>query len=219
MKKILLLALLVFAGYKFHQNGYSFSRTTAVGKDGKPLVVLFVGPGCGAHCDSVRDLLSKRGIAHEEIDVAGPDGAPVQNKYGINRYPTTLIGNQEILGDDLMRITASLAEAFGSSVLTPGERMATDQHFDSQGRAKTVMYATSWCGYCKQQREYFAEHNIPYEEIDVEESDSNRLRYQALQGTGYPLIYVGYRRFSGYHETDLLKAVDEVSKLKPGSIR
>ena len=219
MKKILLLAILVFAGYKFHQNGYSFNRTTAVGKDGNPLVVLFVGPGCDAHCDNVRDLLSKRGIDYEEIDVAGPDGAPVLNKYCINRYPTTLIGNQEILGDDLMRITASLAEAFGSKVLTPGERMATDQHFDSQGRGKTVMYATSWCPYCQKQREYFADNNIQYEEIDVEASESNRLLYQSLQGNGYPLTYVGYRRFSGYNETALLKAVDEVSKLKPGSIR
>lgn len=219
MKKILLLALLVFAGYKFHQNGYSFKRAAAVSKDGAPLVVLFVGPGCDAYCDKIRDLLSKRDIDYEEIDLAGPDGAPAQNKYGIHRYPTTLIGNQEILGDDLMRITASLAETFGSKVLTPGERMATDQHFDAQGRAKTVMYATSWYPYCKKQREYFAENNIAYEEIDVEASEQNKLRYEALQGAGYPLIYVGYRRFSGYSETNLLDAVKEVSKLNQNSIR
>ncbi len=219
MKKFVFLALLVFAGYKFHQNGYSFKRPAAISKDGTPLVILFVGPGCGIHCDRIRDLLSERGIEHEEIDIAGPDGAPVQNKYGISRFPTTLIGNQEILGDDLMRITASLAETFGSKVLTRSERMATEQHFDAEGRAKTVMYATSWCQYCKKQREYFAANNIAYEEIDVEESESNKLMYQALQGTGYPLIYVGYRRFSGYSEDNLLNAIAEVSELQPGIAR
>jgi glutaredoxin len=219
MKKFILLALLVFAGYKFHQNGYSFKKPIPVGKDGQPLVVLIVGPGCGAHCESIRDLLSQRGIHYEEIDIAGADGAPVQNKYGITRYPITLIGNQEILGDDLMRITASLAENFGSKVLTRSERMATEGHFDAQGRAKIVMYATSWCPYCKQQREYFAANNIAYEEIDVEQSESGMSRYQALQGAGYPLTYVGYRRFSGYKEGELLNAIAEVSKLPLGSVR
>ena len=216
MKKLLVLAFIAFVGYKLYHNGFSFSRkTAAVDKSGKPQVILFVGPGCGSHCDSVRNVLTSRGIAFEEIDIAGPDGAPVSNKYGINRYPTTLIGTQEILGDDLMRITSALAETFGSKVLTRVERMATDAHFDAQGRAKVVMYATSWCPYCKQQREYFAANNIAYEEIDVEASTANGDMYKALQGNGYPLTYVGYRRFNGYKEKELLDAIDEVSRLKP----
>jgi glutaredoxin len=218
MKKFVLLLVLIFAGYKLHQNGY-FKRDTAaaVGADGKPVVVLFVGPGCGAHCDSVRAHLNKRGVKFEEIDIAGPDGAPVDNKYGINSYPTTLIGKQQILGTDLVDITGALAENFGKKILTRGERLAIDGHFDKQGMAKTVMYATNWCGYCKKQREYFAANNIEFEEINVEGSDFNQLMYNALEGSGYPLTYVGFRRFSGYNEGPLLNAVAEVSKLPPVS--
>jgi glutaredoxin len=214
MKKIILLAVLVFAGYKFYQNGFTLSGggDGAFEKDGKPKVVLFVGPGCGNHCESVRGLLKARGVVFEEIDIAGADGAPVSNKYGVTRYPVTLIGKTEILGDDLQNVTASLAEAFGKDVLTPGEQQTMAGHFDAQGKAKVVMYATSWCPYCKQQREYFADKGIPYEEVDVEASREGELTYQALKGTGYPLTYVGYRRFSGYQGEPILAAHSAAAK-------
>lgn len=219
MKKLLVLAFIAFAGYKFYQNGFSFSRPNgAFDKHGKPLVVLFVGPGCEAPCERIQGVLKSRGINYEEISVAGPDGAPVANKYGIDRFPTTLIGKQEILGDDIMRITSSLAEAYGSEVLTRMERMAMDNHFDAQGHAKIVMYATSWCPYCKKQREFFNANNIPFDEIDVEASKSNEILYSALQGTGYPLTYVGYRRFPGYKEEEIVGALKELSKTKPSNV-
>jgi glutaredoxin len=216
MKKIIVLALLAFAGFKFYQNGFSFSSTKgAFDKHGKPMVVLFDGPGCGEHCEKVRLELKRRGVVFDEIKVAGADGAPVSNKYGINSYPTTLIGKHEVRGDDLMQITSALAENYGKEVLTRMENMAMDNHFDTEGRAKVVMYGTSWCPYCKQQREYFAANKIPYEEIDVEQSKSNELLYSALQGAGYPLIYVGYRRFPGYKEEEIVIALKELAKAGP----
>jgi glutaredoxin len=216
MKKFILLALLVFSGYKLHQNGYSFTSVKgAFDKAGRPMVVLFNGPGCAEHCEAIRAVLKSRGANFEEISVAGDDGAPVKNKYGVSRFPTTLIGKREIVGADIMQITATLAETFGKDMLTRMESMAMDNHFDDGGRAKVVMYATSWCGYCKQQREYFADNGIAYEEIDVEESSSNQLLYSALKGTGYPLTYVGYRRFSGYKEGDIKTAVNELAKAGP----
>jgi glutaredoxin len=209
MKKLIVLAIVLFAGYKFHQNGYSFSGAKgAVDSSGRPKVVLFVGPGCGAHCDAVRDVLRQRGVVFEEIDIAGPDGAPVSNKYGVTRYPVTLIGKTEILGDNVEAVSAGLAEAFGKDVLTPGEQRTMAGHFDPQGKAKVVMYATSWCPYCKQQREFFAAKGIPYQEIDVEASSDGNQTYQALKGNGYPLTYVGYRRFSGYKEDEIVAALE-----------
>lgn len=220
MKKLLLLALLVFAGYKFYQNGFSFSPAAgAFDKNGKPVVVLFVGLGCGDPCDKVQNTLKSRGIAYEEISVTGTDGAPVPNKYGVNRFPSTLIGKQEILGDDIMRITAALAETYGAEVLTRAERMAMDNHFDSEGRPIVVMYGTTWCPYCTQQRKYFEANNIPFDDVDVEASRSSELAYRALQGSGYPLTYVGYRRFSGYKENEIRAAIEELSKTKPTKVR
>lgn len=220
MKKILLLALLAFAGYKLHQNGYSLlSPSGAFDKKGNPLVVLFVGPGCAQTCDNVVAILDKRNVKFEQISVAGPDGAPVSNKYGITRFPTTLVGKQEILGDDTTRITSALAEAYGKDVLTPTEQMAMNNHFDDQGKPKVVMYGTSWCPYCKQQREFFANNKIAFDEFDVEASKPNELAYNVLQGNGYPLTYVGYRRFAGFQEGEILTAISELAKTKVASVR
>jgi glutaredoxin len=173
------------------------------------------GPGCGETCASVRSLLQTRNVDFQEIDIAGSDGAPVANKYGVNSFPTTLVGSQEIRGDDMLRITSVLAEAYGSKVLSRKESRVMAKHFDDGGRAQVVMYATTWCPYCKKQREYFAENNIVYKEIDVEASEENKLQYSALEASGYPLTYVGYRRFAGYHEGDLVSAIDELKKAGP----
>lgn len=218
MKKFLLLALLAVAAYKFFPNSFPFpSQAGAFDKAGKPLVVLFVGPQCGGPCDTVKNLLTQRAIPFSEIDIAGADGAPVKNKYGINRYPTTLIGKQEILGDDTQRISAALAEAYGIDTLPRMQRLAMANHFDAQGRAKVIMYGTSWCPYCKQQREFFAANGVHSEEIDVEASQANELAYRALDGNGYPLTYVGFRRFAGYQEREILEAIAELKKAKPAT--
>jgi glutaredoxin len=216
MKKFLVLAVLAFAVYKLYENGFNFlSPAGAFDEQGKPKVVLIVGPGCGAHCDKIRMTLRGRRIEFEEINVAGADGAPVANKYGIGAFPTTLVGRQQLLGDDVTRLTAVLAEEFGKDILTRGERRVMDTHFDGEGHAQVVMYATQWCPYCKKQRDYFASKGIPYKEIDVEASEANAFLYNSLQGSGYPLIYVGYRRFPGYREGDLVAAVKELEKAGP----
>ncbi len=216
MKKILLLAILGFAAYKFFPNSLPFlSSAGAFDKSGKPLVVVFVGPVCGGPCDTVKSTLKARGVSFQEINVVGEDGAPVSNKYGVSRFPTTLIGKQEILGDDTMRITSALAEAFGMETLPRMERMAMANHFDAQGRAKVIMYGTSWCPYCKQQREFFAAHGVRYDDLDVEASTASETAYHALKGDGYPLTYVGFRRFSGFQQQEILDAIAELKKAKP----
>lgn len=216
MKKFLFLLVVAGVVYKFFPQSLPFlSSGGAFDKDGKPLVIVFVGPECGTHCDNVLSTLHARKIAFEEINTAGPDGAPVRNAYNISRYPTTLIGKQEILGDDIPRLSAALAEAYGIDTLPRMERLAMANHFDAEGRPKVVMYGTAWCGYCKQQREYFATHGVDYDDINVETSDAGQLAYRALQGGGYPLIYVGFRRFQGFHGQDLLDTIAEQKKSKP----
>lgn len=215
MKKLVLLALLVFAAYRFFPGMFPFlSPSGAFDKSGKPLVVFFVGPQCGAPCDTVKNLLTQRNIPFSEVNLAGPDGAPVKNRYGVSQYPTTLIGQQEIVGDDTVRIGAALAEAFGIESLPRMQRLAMANHFDAEGRAKVFMYGTNWCPYCKQQRAFFEANGVAYEEVDVESSQSNAVAYRALEGNGYPLTYVGYRRFVGYKEQEILKAIDELKAFR-----
>ena len=62
-----------------------------------------------------------------------------------------------------------------------------------------VMYATEWCGYCTQAREYFTANGIPYVEYDIEKSSKAKRNFDVLKGSGTPLIYQGYTRVSGFH--------------------
>ena len=61
-----------------------------------------------------------------------------------------------------------------------------------------TMYATSWCGYCKQARAYFARKNIRYTEVDVEKSPEGNQRFKQLGGKGVPLIVMGNKTMRGF---------------------
>jgi glutaredoxin len=79
------------------------------------------------------------------------------------------------------------------------------------GTAKVVMFATSWCPYCKQARELFAAKGIRYTEVDVE-ADQRAASYQkdTYGGNGVPLIVVGNRVMMGFDEGELLRGLKEI---------
>lgn len=63
---------------------------------------------------------------------------------------------------------------------------------------QVVMYATSWCPYCQQARNYFREQGISYVEYDIEKNADARREYKAFGGRGIPVIFVGKRRMNGF---------------------
>jgi glutaredoxin len=79
------------------------------------------------------------------------------------------------------------------------------------GGAKVVMFATSWCPYCKKAREVFAAKGIRYTEIDVE-VDQRGAAYQkdTFGGGGVPLIIMGDRVMMGFDEGELLRGLREI---------
>ena len=79
----------------------------------------------------------------------------------------------------------------------------------SAGKPAVKMYATDWCPYCKQAREYFARNGIPYVELDIEKSESARTEHKSIGGRGIPVILVGNERMNGFSEqrmAQMLKA-------------
>jgi glutaredoxin len=66
------------------------------------------------------------------------------------------------------------------------------------GGQPVVMYSARWCGVCKQARQYFRDHQVPFREYDVETSGKGRRDFRRLGGRGVPLILVGSRRMSGF---------------------
>lgn len=63
---------------------------------------------------------------------------------------------------------------------------------------KVIMYATSWCPYCRKARSYFRDKRIAYTEYDIERDRNAKRRYDALGGRGIPVILVGDKRLDGF---------------------
>ncbi|MDZ7840066.1 MAG: glutaredoxin family protein [Gammaproteobacteria bacterium] len=63
---------------------------------------------------------------------------------------------------------------------------------------RVVMYATSWCPYCRKARNYFRDNGIPFTEYDIEKNARARREYDALGARGVPVILVGKNRMNGF---------------------
>jgi mycoredoxin len=89
-----------------------------------------------------------------------------------------------------------------SALLTSG---GTTSEFAQRG--EIVLYATSWCGYCKATRDLLAREGIAYREFDIETSAEGAKLYRAIGGRGVPVLEVGDRIIRGYDEKQILAAV------------
>jgi glutaredoxin len=74
-------------------------------------------------------------------------------------------------------------------------------------QARVTLYATDWCGYCKQTRRFLDSKGIPYTEFDIEKSAEGRKAYEALGGRGIPLIDVNGTLIRGFSEDEILAAL------------
>ncbi|MCR8717134.1 glutaredoxin family protein [Pseudomonas syringae] len=77
----------------------------------------------------------------------------------------------------------------------------------SYSQARVVMYATDWCGYCKQTRRFLDSKGIAYQEFDIEKSQEGRKAYEALGGRGIPLIDVNGTLIRGFAPDEILAAL------------
>ena len=84
---------------------------------------------------------------------------------------------------------------------------------------QVILYATSWCGYCKKTRALFKELNVDYVEFDIEASAEGRAQHSALVARdggsgGVPVIVIGDRTVHGYDERGI-RAMLEGSSTQP----
>ncbi|GFM83613.1 NrdH-redoxin [Pseudomonas cichorii] len=77
----------------------------------------------------------------------------------------------------------------------------------SYSQAKVVMYATEWCGYCKQTRRFLDSKGIAFTEYDIEKSAEGRKAYEALGGRGIPLLDVNGTLIRGFSPDAILAAL------------
>jgi glutaredoxin len=75
------------------------------------------------------------------------------------------------------------------------------------GDLRVTMYGTQWCGYCAKARNLFRSMGVAYHEIDIEKSSEGRRQYEALRGTGVPLIVINKTIVRGYDQGEILAAL------------
>lgn len=79
-----------------------------------------------------------------------------------------------------------------------------------KGQNEVVLYSTSWCGYCAKTRAYFAENQIPYTDLDIEQSEIAHSEFKRLGGVGVPLVVVNNGRpIRGYDPKAIRQALTQ----------
>lgn len=61
-------------------------------------------------------------------------------------------------------------------------------------KQKVIIYSTSWCGFCRSEKEYLDTKNVPYEEKDVEKDEAAQKELlQKMNGSfqGVPVTDIG----------------------------
>ncbi len=74
---------------------------------------------------------------------------------------------------------------------------------------EVVLYSTDWCGYCKKARKLFDDNNIKFQEFDIEKSLDGKRRYDEVDGSSIPLIFVNGVRINGFNESKILKLLNK----------
>lgn len=73
--------------------------------------------------------------------------------------------------------------------------------------ARVVLYATEWCGYCKQIRRFLDQKGIPYQAVDIEKDAQARKAYEALGGGGIPFVDVNGTLIRDYSPDQIMAAL------------
>ena len=207
MKKVLIAAAIIGAGYYLYNQGGS--NVGVYADDGTPRTVLFTTEQCGNACDEMRRYLRSRGPFEEHDAFDGGPGHELYESYGGTGYlPYVAVGKQRVTGTDRGAIISAIAAEFGLEKVKSKERKALERNFDASGNPRVVMYATDWCGYCNQARQYFADNGIDYVEFDIETDRTAKRDFDALLGTGTPLLYNGYARMAGFNRGQVDRQLD-----------
>jgi glutaredoxin len=87
------------------------------------------------------------------------------------------------------------------------ERMA--RGLQEAQRPPVTMYATAWCGVCRQARGFLARHGVKYVERDIEKEPAagREMREKAakagIEAPGVPVFDIGGRILAGFNEAKL----------------
>ena len=78
----------------------------------------------------------------------------------------------------------------------------------TRASARVVLYATEWCGYCKQIHRFLDQKGIPYQAVDIDKDAQAREAYEALGGGGIPFVDVNGTLIREYSPEKIMAALE-----------
>jgi glutaredoxin len=210
MRKLLVLIVVCGGIYHFYGADIFGSKEVAFDESGNPLTLLFTVSECGAPCGDAVSLLNKRHIKFDQVVVDQGDEQyqRLEDHGGGRVFPILVTGDKKITGFNRMQMISVLSETYGWDVLWPSEAQAIQNHFDNDGNPIVVMYGTQSCGYCRKAEQLFVELGVEFVDLDIERNSNAKSGYDALRGSGTPLIYVGFRRVEGFNKQKIESAIE-----------
>lgn len=126
----------------------------------------------------------------------------------------------------LRRWTAGAVLAAAAVLLAPAGLPAATARADegASGRSlepQVILYATSWCGWCRKTRALLAELDVAYADLDIEKSPeaAREHREKAGPGAGVPVLDIGGTIVKGYDPAQIRKLVAELKVEETESAR
>lgn len=206
MKNLLLLAVAIAGGYHFYTTQFT-TGASSFDAQGKPQLIIFTIDKCKP-CDAALSVLKKRDIPYVNHVVSnGIKEQELFKQYEGKTVPYLIGGDHQLIGADKFSTISFIAEVFGEEVLTAKEQRLLGKHFDADGNPMAVMYGTPRCGYCTKMREVFEGEGVSFTELNVDRDAKAKYAFNALEGNGTPLTYIGYHRINGYNKKKLKSAI------------
>ena len=95
------------------------------------------------------------------------------------------------------RLLALLSSLVLLLALAGGPAMAED------GPPTVVIFTMDFCPSCMAAKRWFREHDISFHELNVDQSETARERFERIGGRGIPTILVDDKRVEGFSEPRL----------------
>jgi len=77
---------------------------------------------------------------------------------------------------------------------------------DFMHSSNVVIYTKPKCGFCNRAKAFFAKNGIRYKEYKIESSALAKRKFERLNATGVPVIFVGKKRMNGFKASKFEKA-------------
>lgn len=133
---------------------------------------------------------------------------PIQKPILLNAIVMVLFFISSIAGAESVFDSGKSPEQIAAEILSgANDRFQREQ----MEKNNIVMYATNWCGYCRQARNYFRASGIHYTEHDIEADSDAKRKFDLLGGTGVPLIMVGGHRMQGFNKARFDKLYSQLN--------